>query len=86
MQSKFNIGDKVRFTARTTKYSIAKARHRTRTIRRIIYDKAKCCSYYILSDVGKAETGFYRSYELKLAVKLNIRGRPKLHKRGRPKK
>lgn len=82
---KFNIGDRVRFTARLTQYQNVNLRKRTRTIRRTFYDAGKRCTFYVLSDVGKGELGLYRSYELKLAENISKRGRPKLRKRGRPK-
>jgi hypothetical protein len=81
--AKFNIGDKVRFTTRATQHSFN--RKRTRTVKRSFYDVAKQCRWYILCDIGKGEGNLYRSYELKLATKLNCRGRPKLRHRGRPK-
>ena len=81
MLPKFKKGDKVRFTKRATKYITSElARKRTRTITAVSYNDEDQCSYYKLNGQGKAELGWFRSYELVAVTEKQS------HTRGKPRK
>jgi len=80
IETKFSIGDKVRFNNRVPIFAANGLRRRTRTVVDILHDPDHRCCYYELGDRGKARLGYYfRSYML---VPVNGNG----HTIGRPRK
>jgi hypothetical protein len=80
MRSKFDIGDKIRFSNRCPDYVKQEYMSRTRTIIDKLYDPDKKCCYYELGGRGKGRMGYLlRSYMLKPVTE------EERHRIGRPR-
>jgi len=82
-KSKFQRGDRVRFSKRVSRYMIADLRKRTRTIVDVFYDSESGCCFYEVGSRGRGRTlGCFRSYCLEHADGNQHRiGRPRQKRR-----
>ena len=80
LKAKFQLGDKVRFSNRGTRYIMDGLRKRTRTIIGMFYDDRAHCCFYELAARGNGTLGyFFRSFML-----IHVDGNR--HSIGRPRR